>query len=113
MCHAWPRPVTLGPPPDPGSADPYCCEMAGATGHVSGPPFTDCGSCDMNMTATLPGGIPPPGTGGQLDSGCPGVAMRPNDDTLKFMPPRETVTFASIGQLFARKIAKHGGLMPA
>src|SRR2546428_783205 len=62
MCHAVPRPVMLGPVPEFGSADPNCWLSAGAIGHVSGPPFTDCGSCDMKSTATLPGGIPFVGT---------------------------------------------------
>src|SRR5689334_23097107 len=110
MCHAVPRPVTA-PAPEFVIAVPKVWLIAGATGHVSGVPFTLAGSCDRKSTATFPGGIPFVGTAGQLVSGWPGVAMRPKAETLKFIPPRETLTFASFGQLFARNTAKQGGLM--
>ena len=90
-CHAVPRPVSDALDPEPASAVPYCCEIAGATGHVSGPPFADDGSCDMKSTATSPGGTPVDGTAAHDVAATPACGMRPNFVASYEDPPRCTV----------------------
>src|SRR5438445_13897736 len=77
-CHAFPRPVSWAIVPDPSSAVPYFCEIAGVIGHVSGVLLMDDGSSETKSTATSPGGRPLDGMSGH-DAGFTFVsATRPN-----------------------------------
>src|SRR5512142_2856605 len=98
-CHALPRPVTVGPEPEPAIAVPPAVRIAGVIGHVSGPLFDELGSSDMKSTATSPAGSPELGTDGHEVAAVPGCAMRPNCVTLYDCDPRATVMFTAFGQL--------------
>jgi hypothetical protein len=91
---------------------PPGCEIAGATGHVSGEKLIELGSCDRKRTATCPLGKPVAGTAGQAATFGVPSGMRPNFVTSYVDPSRSTLIVAALGQSFATNAAKQGGAKP-